>query len=111
MMQKMYALDGALLTNIPEVRIGDKCYPVDNRASTVKKLLKELKDTDKESAEYIDYDERVITAAFGKKAKEILSMDLPFAAQSKVSELALTAMTGDDVEPASGGDRFQAKEE
>ncbi len=37
MMGKLYTIDGKLLTNTPEIRIGDKVYPVDSRTSTVKK--------------------------------------------------------------------------
>lgn len=37
-MSKLYTLDGKLLTETPEIRIGEKIYPVDNRQKTVAKL-------------------------------------------------------------------------
>lgn len=36
-MAKLYTLDGKLLAERPEVRVGDRCYPVDDRQKTVKK--------------------------------------------------------------------------
>ena len=38
-MGKLYTLDGKLLTETPELRIGEKVYPVDSRQKTVKKIL------------------------------------------------------------------------
>ena len=38
-MGKLYTLDGKLLTETPEIRIGEKVYPVDSRQKTVKKIL------------------------------------------------------------------------
>ena len=38
-MAKMYTLDSKLLTGTPEIRVGDKVYPVDDRQKTVKKIL------------------------------------------------------------------------
>ena len=47
-MGKLYTLDNKLLVGSPEVRIGDKMYPVDDRTSTVKKMtaLKEKDNSD-----------------------------------------------------------------
>lgn len=36
-MGKLYTLDGKLLTETPEIRIGEKVYPVDNRTRYRKK--------------------------------------------------------------------------
>ena len=36
-MAKMYTLDDKLLASSPEIRIGDKVYPVDNRVKNSKK--------------------------------------------------------------------------
>ena len=49
-MWKLYTLDNKLLVGSPEVRIGDKMYPVDDRTSTVKKMtaLKEKDNSDEE---------------------------------------------------------------
>ena len=38
-MGKLYTLDGKLLTETPEIRVGEKIYPVDNRKKTVTKIL------------------------------------------------------------------------
>ena len=35
-MGKMYTFDNKLLVEKPEIRIGDKCYTVDDRTTTVK---------------------------------------------------------------------------
>ena len=92
----MYTLDGKLLTGAPEVRIGDKVFPVDNRVSTVKKLDK----VDKEDPYAI------INLAYGNKAgKEIIDMDLPFPAYLDLIKLTIAAMTGEDEEDVDS--RFQ----
>ncbi len=106
-MAKMYTLDNKLLTEKPEIRIGDKCYPIDDRTSTVKKLMKDLKAIDEESTEMLDADEMIIKAAFNKNAKEILNMGLPYKAQSELAQMAMAAMTGEDYTPT---DRFQKEE-
>lgn len=106
-MAKMYTLDKKLLTEKPEIRIGDKCYPVDDRTSTVKMLMKDLKAVDEDSAEMLNADEMIIKAAFNKNAKEILGMGLSYKAQSELSQIAMAAMTGEDYDPA---DRFQDEE-
>lgn len=112
-MAKMYTLDKKLLTECPEIRIGDKCYPVDNRASTVKKLMKTLDNTDEKSdniSDIIDTDELIIRAAFDKNAKEILNMNLPYTAQQTLSKMALAAMTGEEYE-ADEDARFRETDE
>lgn len=109
-MGKMYTLDDKLLTGVPEVRVADKIYPVDNRAKTVKKLMKELNAVKDGDETVIDSDEMIIKAAFGKSSKEILDMNLPFEAQSTLSQIALAAMTGEDYEPEKEADRFQKEE-
>lgn len=37
-MGKLYTLDQKLLTNTPEIRIGEKIYPIDDRTKTVMKV-------------------------------------------------------------------------
>ena len=37
-MGKLYTLDDKLLTEVPEVRVGDKVYPVDNRQKTAMQI-------------------------------------------------------------------------
>ena len=39
-MGKLYTLDQKLLTNTPEIRIGEKIYPIDDRTKTVMKATK-----------------------------------------------------------------------
>ncbi len=95
-MAKMYTLDDKLLIGSPEVRIGDKVYPVDDRMSTVKKL-------DKINTEDSD---AIIKLAFGDKAKEIIGMDLPFAAYIQLVKIVVAAMTGEDAEEVDA--RFRA---
>ncbi len=106
-MAKMYTLDKKLLTEKPEIRIGDKCYPVDDRTSTVKQLMKDLKTVDEDSAEMLNADEMIIKAAFNKNAEEILTMGLSYKAQSELAQMAMAAMTGEDYNPE---DRFQTEE-
>ena len=36
----MYTVDNKLLTECPEIRIGDKVYPIDDRQKTVEKVQK-----------------------------------------------------------------------
>lgn len=110
-MAKMYTLDDKLLTGVPEIRVRDKVYPVDNRAKTVKKLMKELNAIKDGDENVIDSDEMIIKAAFGKSAKEILDMNLPFEAQSILSQMALAAMTGEDYEPEKNEARFPEEKE
>ena len=111
-MGKMYTFDEKLLIGGPEIRIGDKVYPIDDRKKNVKKLLKELNKIDKDDESVIDSDEMIIKYAFGKNAKEILEMNMSFKAQQKLSEDVLAIMTGED--PVTEGDtegRFHDKEQ
>lgn len=95
-MGKLYTLDGKLLTETPEIRIGEKVYPVDNRTSTVKKLMK------------IDQDDTnaILKLAFGDKAaKEIADQDIPFVAYLQLVKVVIAAMTGEDEDEIDA--RFQ----
>lgn len=95
-MGKLYTLDGKLLTETPEIRIGEKVYPVDNRTSTVKKLTK---------IDQNDID-AVLKLAFGNKAaKEIDEQDIPFAAYVQLVKVVIAAMTGEDEDEIDA--RFQ----
>lgn len=106
-MGKMYTFDNKLLTEKPEIRIGDKCYPVDDRTSTVKALMKKMREIKEDSEEMLDSDEIILRAAFGKNASEILKMGLSFRAQNELSQMAMEVMTGEKHEPEA---RFQDKE-
>ena len=95
---KQYTLDGALLAETPEIRIGDKIYKVDNRTSNVKKL-EEINQNDVEA---------ILAVAFGEEAKnEITAMDMPFPAMMQLNILVVAAMTDDT--PEKVRERFQRK--
>lgn len=91
-MGKMYTLDKKLLCSSPEIRIGEKVYPVDDRKNTVIKVTKLFNDS-KGDVEKVD---EALELAFGEKFKEIDEMDLSFAAYQKLFELVIAAMTGED---------------
>lgn len=100
-MGKLYTLDDKLLIGTPEIRIGDKVYPVDDRQKTVKKLMKLTADKDA-VAENMD---EALKLAFGDKAGEIDRMNLPFPAYQRLFELVIAAMTGEEPEEVAA--RFQ----
>lgn len=98
-MGKMYTLDQKLLTDTPEIRIGDKVYPVDNRKKTMDKVSKL-------NAAEVDAESEIFKIALGPKAaKEIDAMDLPFPAHIALLELTIAAITGE--EPEAVAERFQ----
>lgn len=104
-MAKMYALDESLLIGTPEIRIGDKIYPIDDRQKTVKKVMKLCEENDTES---IDIIENVFKLVFSKEhAKEIENMDISFKAYQELFMLVIAACTGED--PKSIEERFQEK--
>lgn len=106
-MGKLYTLDDKLLIGSPEIRIGDKVYPIDDRQKTVKKLMR--LDQDKDKA--VENTDEALKLAFGEKGfKEIDSMNLPYPAYQKLFEIVVSAMTGEEPEEVDA--RFQvAKEE
>lgn len=102
-MSKMYTLDNKLLVGTPEIRIGEKIYPVDDRVKTVKKIMKMYKEHENMDVDDID---KIFDLAFGvKNAKEINAMDLSFAAYQELATLVMSAMTGE--EPKDKEERFQ----
>lgn len=101
-MAKLYALDNKLLTDAHQIVIGEKCYPVDNRTKTVKKLMRLHMD---DGVEELD---KAMQLAFGENAaKEIDQMNLPWPAYQKLIELVMAAVTGEDADDSST--RFQEK--
>lgn len=105
-MAKLYTLDHKLLTETPELRIGEKIFAVDNRQKTVKKI----------QAVKIDKDdpytgmEEVMALALGQKAQqEIDEMNLPFPAYQELFALLMDAVLGS--EPGTNASRFQAGEQ
>lgn len=101
-MGKLYTLDDKLLIGTPEIRIGDKVYPVDDRQKTVKKLMKLTSDKDA----IVENMDEALKLAFGDKAGEIDRMNLPFQAYQRLFELVIAAMTGEDPEAVDA--RFQS---
>lgn len=93
---KQYTLDGALLAEFPEVRIGDKIYKIDNRYSQVKKL-EEISQQDVDS---------IFRVALGDKAtEELMAMDMPMPALMQLNYIVVAAMTDDTPEGVKA--RFQ----
>lgn len=91
-MGRLYTIDDKLLTDTPEIRIGDKIYPVDDRQKTVKKLMKAAGD----STESID---EALKLALGDKAyREIDAMNLPFPAYQRLFTTLIAAVTGETPE-------------
>lgn len=118
-MAKMYTLDSKLLCGSPEIRIGDKVFPIDDRQKTVKKVLKlfnkQNKNNDIETTEAAETDEldnidEILKLAFGKSFKEIDALNLSFAAYQELVEIVIAAMTGED-EDEFRKKKAQAKQE
>lgn len=107
-MARMYTLDKKLLCGSPEIRIGEKVYPVDDRTKTVKKMLKLFSDKNSE-ADDTENVEEALKLAFGDKYKDIEAMDMPFAAYQELVELVIAAMTGE--EPKEKKDSFPEPEQ
>lgn len=102
-MGKLYTLDQKLLTNTPEIRIGEKIYPIDDRTKTVMKAPK----LDTANVENVS---KILELALGQKAaKEVEEMNLPFAAYQQLLEIIIAAMTGEEPEEVSA--RFQKAKE
>lgn len=97
-MAKMYTLDEKMLCGSPEIRIGEKIYPIDDRQKTVKKVLKLFDGKGSGNSDNMDKTEEVLKTAFGKNYKEIEELDLSFSAYQKLAETVIAAMTGEDPE-------------
>lgn len=92
---RTYTLDNKLLTDCPEIRIGDTVYAVDDREPTVRKILAIQKN--EAAAENFDWADKVFELALGKKGFDaIQKMRLPFPAYRKLLELVLEAITGQE---------------
>lgn len=104
---KMYTIDGALLCEQPEIRIDDKVYPVDDRKSTVEKIMKKS-DEEQTGDGNMKMMEETLQLALGKDAAaEIAKMDLHFAAYLRVFETVMAIITGETPEEVSA--RFQER--
>lgn len=106
-MAKLYTLDDKLLTEVPEIRVGDKIYPIDNRQKTVVKFQKEISDSDGDDP--MQGIRKALDLAFGPKAAaEIDGMNMPYPAYQKLFTLVISAMTGED--PAAVEARFRGQD-
>ena len=105
-MAKLYTLDHKLLTDTPEIRIGEKIYAVDNCTKTVKKIQAASKEINEDDP-YSGMDKVLELAMGAKAAKEIDEMDMPFPAYQRMFELVMAAVTGE--EPDVIAERFQGE--
>lgn len=94
-MGRMYTLDKKLLCGSPEIRIGEKLYPVDDRKNTVIKVTK-LFNQAKEDEDNFEKTEEALKLAFGEKYEEISELDLSFRAYQELVELVMSAMVGEE---------------
>lgn len=94
-MARMYTFDKKLLCGSPEIRIGEKVYPIDDRKNTVKKILKLFED---KSGDDMDKSDEALKIAFGENYKEIEDLDLSFKAYQELIETVIAAMTGEEPE-------------
>lgn len=94
-MARMYTFDKKLLCCSPEIRIGEKVYPVDDRKNTVKKVLKLFENKEGDD---MDKSDEALKIAFGENYKEIEDLDLSFKAYQELAEMVIAAMTGEEPE-------------
>lgn len=106
-MAKMYTLDEKLLTGTPEIRIGDKVYPVDDRQKTVKKIL-DICEKNAEAKDMGMVDEVFKLAFAPENFEKIEKMELSWAAYQKLFQIVISAVTGEDTEETEK--RFQGEE-
>ena len=80
--------------NHPQLKIGDKCYTVDNRQSTFEKI-QELQSNNELTEK--DRTNMIYELSLGKEAaKEIKEMDLPVENAIYLSYCIMGAITGED---------------
>lgn len=103
-MGKLYTLDNKLLTETPEIRIGEKVYSVDNRQKTVTKVQNLMNGMNAENQE--EKMAEVLALAFGAEdADEINEMNMPYPAYQQMMVLVVAAMTGEEPETVAGSFR------
>lgn len=104
-MGKMYTLEGKLLCELPEIRVDQNVYPVDNRKGTVDRM-NEIMNGEKADGSATD---EVLKLALGEEGFARLDpAQLPFPAYQRLFELVVAAMTGES--PAAVAGRFQPDE-
>lgn len=107
-MAKLYTLDEKLLTEVPEIRVGDKVYPVDNRQKTVMAIQREMEAGNADPARQMS---AALRLALGEQAeREISERNLPYPALQALFTLVLAAVTGEEAEAVQRRFR-QAREE
>ena len=95
-MGKLYTLDDKLLTEVPEIRVGDRVYPVDNRQKTVMAIQRQMEVDGAEPAEQMA---AALRLALGEKAqRELEERNLPYPAVQALFTLVLAAVTGEEAE-------------
>ncbi|WP_294496961.1 hypothetical protein [uncultured Gemmiger sp.] len=95
-MAKLYTLDDKLLTEVPEIRVGDKVYPVDNRQKTVMEIQRAMEDPAADPAGQMA---RALKLALGEAAqRELDARNLPYPAVQALFTLVLAAVTGEEAE-------------
>lgn len=104
-MARMYTLDNKLLCGSPEIRIGEKVYPIDDRKNTVKKMMKLFEDNKKRGGDDFEKTEEALKLAFGNRYSEIEALDMPFSAYQQLIQLVIAAMTGEDPEKPKKDDQ------
>ena len=95
-MAKLYTLDDKLLTEVPEVRVGDKVYPVDNRQKTVMAIQRAMEQTDADPAAQMSAALRL--ALGGQAERGLAARGLPYPAVQALFALVLAAVTGEEAE-------------
>ncbi len=95
-MAKLYTLDDKLLTEVPEVRVGDKVYPVDNRQKTVMRIQRVMAKEDAEAEAQLNEAFRLALGA--QAAKGLEEKNLPYPAVQELFALVLAAVTGEEAE-------------
>lgn len=108
-MGKLYTLDNKLLTETPEIRIGEKVYGLDNRQKTVTKVQNLMNGMNAENQE--ERMQEMLSLAFGAKdGKEIEDMNMPYPAYQQLFVLVVAAMTGEEPETVAGSFRQPEKD-
>lgn len=103
-MGKLYTIDNKLLTETPEIRVGEKIYPVDNRQKTAFKIQQLTKDINADNQQ--ERLAQVMELVLGKQAaRELDELNLPFPAYQQLFSLLMDAVLGDEE-----SSRFQGKE-
>ena len=95
-MAKLYTLDEKLLTEVPEIRVGDRVYPVDNRQKTVMAIQKTMTENGEDPAGQMS---AALRLALGEQAeRELAEKNLPYPAVQALFALVLAAVTGEEAE-------------